>query len=97
MSYNRMTTYTALALLGLSILAYACDCIVQDYKTGACDYYELQPDGTRVFIEQIWMQENCGCDDLEERFSRAASGLRDNQCITCNHPYDSCPSFSTCD
>lgn len=96
MNEFRITAYTAIVFLSLACVLLACECFIQDYKVGACDFYTMQADGTYVFEEQIWLEENCGCDDLEARFLQISSGLQDNQCVRCQHPYDICDSLTTC-
>ena len=96
MSNFRITAYTVLVLLSFACILLACECFIQDYKVAACDYYTLQPDGTLVFKEQLWIEENCGCEDLEARFLQMSTGLQDDECITCEHPYDVCQRFTTC-
>jgi len=96
LTFHELLVYTCGILIFLTIIGLGCECILQEYRTGACSYYE-KTDGTLVFIKQEWISENCGCDDLLERFNRIAQSQPDSTCVVCEHPYNSCPTVSTCD
>ena len=96
MTIYRPTAYAILLFLLCACILIACECFRQDYKVGTCDFYTLQPDGTYVFTQQLWIRENCGCDDLEARYLQIASGLFENECIICSHPYGACLPYNSC-
>lgn len=97
MSFNRMLAYACLLLISLCLisLCVGCSCIHEDYKTGACGLYE-KVNGTTELVSNKWFSEPCGCDDLYETFRRQEP-LDSNYCVRCNHPYDLCEPFNTCD
>jgi hypothetical protein len=96
MSFNRLLTYTCLALIAPMLLGalIACECVDQKYRTAPCDIYNIVNDSTLEFVEQRWVQENCGCDDLLERFELMSQDP--STCIVCEHPYEKCPAYSSC-
>ena len=86
--------WATIIVVCLMCTLFSCECIDKNYKTGACAVYQKQ-DGELIFVSEQWFTRPCGCDDLEETFLRQTP-LDTNYCVKCNHPYNNCNSYNTC-